>query len=73
MVSGVTGGRGRETPAEGNDMQATDFGLAFLLLIVLAFYLFRHYSMISRVWMACASCLLFASMTALTFVVAWLL
>ena len=54
-------------------MLASDFGLAVLFLMLLCFYLFRHYSILTRVWMACASCLLFAGTAALTFVVAWLL
>ena len=54
-------------------MLASDFGLAFLFLIVISFYLLRNYSMATRVWMACASCLLFAGTTALTFMIAWLI
>lgn len=54
-------------------MQACDFGLAFVLLIVLAFYLFRHYSMISRVWLATASCILFAIAVVVSFGIRWMM
>ena len=54
-------------------MQAMDFGLAFMLLIVMAFYLFRHYSMISRIWLATVSCGLFAIAVVVSFGIRWML
>ena len=54
-------------------MQPVDFGLAFLLLIALSFYLFKSYDMKQRVFVAVSSCGLFAITVAASFAIAWIL